>query len=550
MKMTIIGLFLTQLFLSCTSSPSRSIGSVDESHPLYKEYIEFEKSFQNFHVEIDKTLELRKMAISFYLSEKKEGDAQYFTSSDLEMIKTSVRDYIDNRNKLLNIANKYRDLIQSSRLKLTTKKPTHMKVTDTWFWGAFGGNTTLYINPTDPEGVLYLKKIQISLAAALTLYDNYIIAIKPYHENDSFRRTVNFDNVETQSIITKISGNFRKLDNYNVTLKAVEFIDKFRKWNGKLKNNILDKTQDLAYFDLLISGSYTHKRIKEINLIDRVAYKSNRFRKMLRDVFINSSSDSMNSVSKIFGNSVGLIQFREGYMKTFSNSNKNKIKKSLKAGDVLLEKTPFRLTDKFIPGHWGHVAIWTGTKNELIELGVWDLLPSLYKEAKTLHNYKGASFQSEVERGNHIIEALRPGVQINSLDHFLNIDDFASLRDESVSKKSMKEYMLKAFAQIGKSYDFNFDVETDRKIVCSELAFVVYSDYEWPIDKTIGRYTISPDHVALKSMGDGPFKPVLLYHDGKEYLKNIQKNFNHLMNLEYEEAKIDLVKVSDNVSAR
>ena len=30
------------------------------------------------------------------------------------------------------------------------------------------------------------------------------------------------------------------------------------------------------------------------------------------------------------------------------------------AGDILLEKTPFRLTDKLIPGYWGHAAVWIG----------------------------------------------------------------------------------------------------------------------------------------------------------------------------------------------
>ena len=40
--------------------------------------------------------------------------------------------------------------------------------------------------------------------------------------------------------------------------------------------------------------------------------------------------------------------------------------------DLLLEKTPFRLTDAFIPGHFGHVAIWLGTEAELRELGLWE----------------------------------------------------------------------------------------------------------------------------------------------------------------------------------
>lgn len=541
MKKVIIGLLCSQLLFSCTNSPYRKIGSIDENHELYREYLEYEETFQRFHVEVDTSLELRKEAVAFYVSEKSEGKDQYFNGKDLEHIKNSVSLYIENRKKLLSVANKYRDLVKDSKLILTTGRATELIVSDGWFWGRFGGNKTLYINPTDDDGALYLKKIQISLAAALTLYDNYIIAIMPYHDNGAFRRTVNYDNVETKSIITKISGNFRKKDNYKVTLKAVEFIDKFRAWDSIIGNDVTDETQDNSYFDLLITGSFTNKKIKNISIVDRAKFRSKRFRKILRDFFVNASNTTMNSVSKVFGNSVGLIQSRSGYMKKIPRSHKKMMHKAMKPGDILLEKTPFRLTDRFIPGHWGHVAIWTGNKKELQNLGVWDELPALYESAKRLHNYKGVSFQKEILNGKRIIEALRPGVQINSLDHFLNIDDFAALRDESVSEQSMREYLIKGFTQIGKKYDFNFDVETDKKIVCSELAFVVYSDYNWPVDKVAGRYTISPDHVAIKSMGDGPFSPVLLYHDGKQYKKNIQKNFNHLMNLEYDEARQDLI---------
>ena len=39
------------------------------------------------------------------------------------------------------------------------------------------------------------------------------------------------------------------------------------------------------------------------------------------------------------------------------------VSSTLRAGDILLEKTPFRLTDKLIPGYWGHAAVWIGTES-------------------------------------------------------------------------------------------------------------------------------------------------------------------------------------------
>ena len=42
--------------------------------------------------------------------------------------------------------------------------------------------------------------------------------------------------------------------------------------------------------------------------------------------------------------------------------------------DILLEKTPFRLTDKLIPGYWSHAAVYVGNEEQLKELGWFKLL--------------------------------------------------------------------------------------------------------------------------------------------------------------------------------
>ncbi|MCM8528789.1 MAG: hypothetical protein NE327_19860, partial [Lentisphaeraceae bacterium] len=78
----------------------------------------------------------------------------------------------------------------------------------------------------------------------------------------------------------------------------------------------------------------------------------------------------------------------------------------------------------------------------------------------------------------------------------------------------------RSFRQLGKEYDFNFDVETIDKIVCSELVYQVFTDIKWPTEKALGRHTISPDNVAVKA-NEGPFELVLFYHEGK--LSSLEK---------------------------
>ena len=79
-----------------------------------------------------------------------------------------------------------------------------------------------------------------------------------------------------------------------------------------------------------------------------------------------------------------------------------------------------------------------------------------------------------------------------------------------------------AFRQIGKKYDFNFDVNTTDKIVCSELAYVSFPSIDWPTEKMLGKYAISPDNVAQMAWTSIPLKLVLFYHDGQLVDENKQ----------------------------
>jgi len=537
-----IGLIISfYVLLSACASTAVKQQELLDAHQRY--FDNFENNLHEFHREIEATLRLRKQSVEFFKQEKLEGNAQYFNAQDIFHIQTAVAEYNRNRNVLLyKITHHYRKLIENVELVLTTEKPSGLVIGNLVL--GFGGKNTLYINPEDKNGRQYIKVIKLGLASALTLYDNFIIAILPFQEESHFRKSINYDNLDNKKFIERISGNFRKLSNYKDTLKIVEFNDALKKWQTENPHNSLTEDKDISYFNVLISGSYTNKRIKEISLWDRISFRAKRFSMILRDTLFDASSESMDTVSGLFGNGMGLISLREGYLKNIPLSHKQEIEASLQPGDILLEKTPFRLTDRFIPGHWGHVAIWVGSQEQLQKLGIWDQLPTLYIKAQQRFRYKGPSFQSQILNGRKIVEALRPGVQINTLDHFLNIDDMAVLRNENIDEKALKRYVLRAFKQVGKEYDFNFDVETDTKIVCSELAFVAYDDYKWPISKTAGRYTISPDHVAEKANGNGPLKPIMLYHDGKIVAQNIQLNFNRLMQEDYNAVESDLMIIN------
>lgn len=204
----------------------------------------------------------------------------------------------------------------------------------------------------------------------------------------------------------------------------------------------------------------------------------------ITDAIIGFFNKITNFLSGFFGNIAGSIHWRKGYLYE-SNAALEIASSKLRPMDIILEKSPFVLTDKLIPGHYGHVAMYLGTKAQLEEIGMWnhpDIIP----------------YQSAIESGLTILEAVRPGVRLNSVKEFLNIDELTIVRkiDGLMSPAQVSEQITRGMDQMGKSYDFNFDISTLDKIVCSELIYIVFGHVNWPTRYRIGRPTITPDDIG------------------------------------------------------
>lgn len=202
------------------------------------------------------------------------------------------------------------------------------------------------------------------------------------------------------------------------------------------------------------------------------------------DSLIDLYAGATNWLSSIFGNIMGSIHTRKGHL--FNNEMALDIaKENLIPMDILLEKSSFVLTDKFIPGHFGHVAVYLGTKKQLEEIDMWnhpDIIP----------------YHEDIEKGRNILEAVRSGVRLATLEDFMNIDELSIIRKEDGLKDPnlLIEQITRGMDQVGKAYDFNFDIATLDKIVCSELIYITFGNVQWPTKYRLGRASITPDDVA------------------------------------------------------
>jgi hypothetical protein len=506
------------------------VSSISAVEWLKSDNVDMHDLIYNYQPQIEYALVWRVRAVRTYsaLSEK-----SVLKASDINYLNYAANRYKDLRETLLEGIARFAPLTNENvELIINDSSPSifHQKKK---IRQLFGGKSKeiIQINPNDESGQSVIKKVKLGLTFALLLYDNYLVAVAPFEEHNKLRYIINESGIdpEVEGYLRVVSESYTDRKKMQRLIKAIEFISKIEQWESDHpKSDLVQSDPDNQYLNMMIYGSpsYTEVSNSEENSSSSFFALSrfNIFKNEVEDKIRLISSDATNQVSKMFGNAAGIIVARRGKLDVLPKEKQSEIIANLQPLDILLEKAPFRLTDHLIPGYWSHVALWSGTEQELSELGVWDELPAIYNEAQEKYHYSGPDFQKAIRNGHMIIEALRPGVQINTLQHFLNIDDLGVMRYNGLTIENKHSYLLNAFAQIGKSYDFNFDVESKNEIVCSELIYVTFDDLDWNTTKTVGRYTISPDNVAQNLAYDS-FEATMLYLDGVEVADKINEIF-------------------------
>lgn len=344
-----------------------------------------------------------------------------------------------------------------------------------------------------------LEGVMRSYAAALLLYDNYLLAIAVLEQTPALRRLLNDSDSgygKARASLTAITASYASPSNRSRVERARQFLAE-QQW---LRDGWLSDP-DIHYLNALIAQSPSARQADSLSPLSGVGQTLRLFGVVGSDTLIGMKDEGVNLLSMLFGNAVGLVETRRGKLDGDARVAST-VSAALQPGDILLEKTPFRLTDTLIPGYFGHAAIWIGTEQDLRRLGLWDhplVVPH----------------QQAITEGRGVVEALRAGVELNPLSQFLNIDDLAVMRGRQLDDSQRAKIVLQALRQLGKSYDFNFDIATTDRIVCSELVYVAYTDTRWPTDRALGRFTISPDQIARKLFDDDELQLILLYLDGQ-----------------------------------
>ena len=472
--------FLTMLFVVTLSLPALAADVCREHRTAYhgatQETVELtlQKEVEEFRTMSERALTLRAETIKVgrEIKEKLDRDRP-LTGDDLVLINTGINEHLSLRKELLAVAEAHECWLDGSEKELAKQGIA-------------------------PEA--RLTGVMLSLASAMLLYDNYLLSISLFEGDGKLRRILNERDsgyAVTSAALAKVTLNYNSISNRARVRKAIRF---YERESGRFRET-LGRNPASEYLSMLIVQSPSYSMVKKLSPLYVLGRKLGFLGGVTNDTLAGMEREGVSMFSMVFGNAVGLVETRKGklYQKGEVLAD---VSGSLRAGDILLEKTPFRLTDKLIPGYWGHAAVWIGTEDELKELGIWN-------------NPLVVRHRDEIQGGRLVVEALRSGVEMNTLQHFLNIDSIGVLRKPDQKREDRAATVIQALRQVGKPYDFNFDVESKERVYCSKLVYLSYSGMDWPTKKSLGRTTFTPDDVAVKAARDGALQLVTFYHDGK-----------------------------------
>jgi permuted papain-like amidase YaeF/Yiix C92 family enzyme len=448
------------------------------------------KEIAEYRTLAERALMLRAETIKVGMQiREKQGQGKPLTGEDLDLLNQGIVEHLALRKELLAVAESH----------------------ECWLDGSDKELLAVGITPESR-----LKGVMLSLSSALVLYDNYLMAISLFEGDSKLRRLLNERDpgyAVNSAELAKVTLHYDSVTNRQRVRRAMKFYER----ESKRHRDTLERSPEIGYVSALITQSPSYTMVRKWSPFYVVGRKLGFFGAVTTDTLTGLEREGLNLFSMVFGNAVGLVETRKG--KLYGRTEVlEEVQGTLRAGDILLEKTPFRLTDKLIPGYWGHAAVWIGTESELKELGVWD-------------NPVVARHREEIRQGRLVVEALRSGVEMNTLEHFFNIDSFGALRKPELGREGRARTVIQALRQVGKPYDFNFDVESKERVYCSKLVYLSYSGVEWPTKKSLGRTTFTPDDVAIKAAKEGTLQLVTFYHDGRRVSESPALRMAELMGL-------------------
>lgn len=235
--------------------------------------------------------------------------------------------------------------------------------------------------------------------------------------------------------------------------------------------------------------------------LDEIGMRNLRrtFRQMARQI-----RDPVDELTPVISLTVSRFRFRERppHQGLISSAQVDDLRAVLRPGDILIERRNWFISNTLLPGFWPHAALYLGSYEELLELGV------------TADPGTISAFQGQNERGHQfaVVEAIGEGVIYTSLEQSVGEADAVAVLRPLLSDEELRDALSRALSHWGKEYDFDFDFTTTDRLVCTELIFRTYDGILEipPMDTIMGKPRIAAgDFVRMWADGRASGTPQL-----------------------------------------
>lgn len=174
-------------------------------------------------------------------------------------------------------------------------------------------------------------------------------------------------------------------------------------------------------------------------------------------------------------------------------------------GDIMLTRREWHLTNLGIPGYWTHAALHLGSLEAIDQYFSELSFPDGKSATEIIREQYPTVYQAlqgvdEAGEVPSVIEALRPGVIVQSLTRSAAADSLAVLRPK-ISMADRWQVVLAALPHFGKPYNYQFDFQIDSALLCSQLVHKAYEavpGLRLEPKMSGGRLLLSPNEIAIK----------------------------------------------------
>ena len=275
----------------------------------------------------------------------------------------------------------------------------------------------------------------LAYAAGLTLYRNAVIFVRLFKDQPNARRKLNEANPITQTpanMFDEMYANVTSKKNVELVIDGLREFSERRERLGKLP--MVEKMGN----DALLNRLDTYEKELESAYDELSKGRADILWTTLKSNVQQPAYNTQTMVSMMISH-LRVPLHSKGLS---PKSIREDIQPLLKPGDILLTRRDGYLTNTFLPGHWGHAAMYIGTPDDLRAIGAESVIDVFQGNDKD-----GFPFAA--------IEAIGEGVRFSSAEFAMAANSLAVLRPK-LSPDQIREAIVRAIQLEGTPYDFSF----------------------------------------------------------------------------------------------